>query len=355
MARSPVPSPSIGAMAAAAFDRTDDARATPRRGVRRARGRGWDHRRRRRARRRDTGAAHRTRRARRLRQRDLVEELQAHPRRSAVPPERRRPPRLRGTARTSAPAEERSPSRSRPAVHDPRAHQGRRHLAQDRPRPRIGDVDVRPDRRLADRQAAPAAPRRRRVRAPADDAARAAWLRPTSTTTPPPTMPASRWRSSAPRHGTAQSSPTAAASRRSPATPTDGSTAPWSTPEEAEVTIRARVVVSATGVWTDEVRALDEEADPDSIRPAKGIHLTVPWDKVRNDIAVVIPVPRDRRSLFVVPWGPRPTARTSTPTSAPPTPTTTVRSTIRSAPATTSPTSSARSTTRSRPASRPTT
>ena len=73
-----------------------------------------------------------------------------------------------------------------------------------------------------------------------------------------------------------------------------------------EVTIHARVVVSATGVWTDVVRALDEESDPDSIRPAKGIHLTVSWDKVRNDIAVVIPVPRDKRSLFVVPWGPRP-------------------------------------------------
>jgi glycerol-3-phosphate dehydrogenase len=73
----------------------------------------------------------------------------------------------------------------------------------------------------------------------------------------------------------------------------------------AELTISARVVVSATGVWTDEVRELDENADPDSIRPAKGIHLTVPWDKVRNDIAVVIPVPRDRRSLFVVPWGPK--------------------------------------------------
>ena len=59
-------------------------------------------------------------------------------------------------------------------------------------------------------------------------------------------------------------------------------------------------------MWTDEVRALDEESDPDSIRPAKGIHLTVPWHKVRNDIAVVIPVPRDKRSLFVVPWGPLP-------------------------------------------------
>ena len=44
-------------------------------------------------------------------------------------------------------------------------------------------------------------------------------------------------------------------------------------------------------------------ATPTSIRPAKGIHITVPWTKVRNDIAVVIPVPKDKRSLFVVPWG----------------------------------------------------
>src|SRR6185295_2201864 len=64
-------------------------------------------------------------------------------------------------------------------------------------------------------------------------------------------------------------------------------------------------IVNATGVWSDEVRTLDEGTDPDSIRPAKGVHLTVPWDKVRNDIAVVIPVPKDRRSLFVVPWGRR--------------------------------------------------
>ena len=71
-----------------------------------------------------------------------------------------------------------------------------------------------------------------------------------------------------------------------------------------EIRIQARVVVNAAGVWSDRVRALDEGADPDSIRPAKGVHLTVPWHKVRNDIAVVIPVPKDKRSLFVVPWGP---------------------------------------------------
>jgi glycerol-3-phosphate dehydrogenase len=67
-------------------------------------------------------------------------------------------------------------------------------------------------------------------------------------------------------------------------------------------TVRAKAVVSATGVWADDVRALDEKTHPDTIRPAKGVHLTVPWEKVRNDIAVVIPVPKDRRSLFVVPW-----------------------------------------------------
>ena len=69
-------------------------------------------------------------------------------------------------------------------------------------------------------------------------------------------------------------------------------------------TVSARVVINAGGVWSDDIRALDETVHPDTIRPAKGVHLTVPWEKVRNDIAVVIPVPRDRRSLFVVPWIP---------------------------------------------------
>jgi glycerol-3-phosphate dehydrogenase len=70
------------------------------------------------------------------------------------------------------------------------------------------------------------------------------------------------------------------------------------------IEVSARVVVNAAGVWSDDVRALDEGGNPDTIRPAKGIHITVPWDKVRNDIAVVVPVPKDKRSVFVVPWLP---------------------------------------------------
>ena len=61
-------------------------------------------------------------------------------------------------------------------------------------------------------------------------------------------------------------------------------------------------MVNATGVWADGVRALDEGTDPHAIRPAKGVHVTVPADRLPCDIAAVIPVPKDKRSIFVVSW-----------------------------------------------------
>jgi glycerol-3-phosphate dehydrogenase len=67
--------------------------------------------------------------------------------------------------------------------------------------------------------------------------------------------------------------------------------------------IRATVVVNAAGVWSDEIRTLDEVANPHSIRPAKGIHITVPSEVFPCDIAAVIPVREDHRSIFVVSWG----------------------------------------------------
>jgi len=69
------------------------------------------------------------------------------------------------------------------------------------------------------------------------------------------------------------------------------------------IEVACRSIVNAAGVWSDEVRALDEGSNPGLIRPAKGIHITVPWSLVQNDIAAVVPVPKDKRSVFVVPWG----------------------------------------------------
>jgi glycerol-3-phosphate dehydrogenase len=72
--------------------------------------------------------------------------------------------------------------------------------------------------------------------------------------------------------------------------------------ETSEFPIRARIVVNATGVWADAVRALDEGSDHHAIRPAKGVHVTVPADRLPCYIAAVIPVPKDKRSIFVVSW-----------------------------------------------------
>ena len=98
--------------------------------------------------------------------------------------------------------------------------------------------------------------------------------------------------------------------------------------------------MNAAGVWADEVRAFDEGAHAATMRPAKGVHITVPWDRVRNEIAMFVPVPSDGRSSS--------SSRGETsPTSAPPTTTTTATSTTPSAPPTTSTTCCGRSTRRS--------
>ena len=69
------------------------------------------------------------------------------------------------------------------------------------------------------------------------------------------------------------------------------------------ITISARAVVNATGVSVDRIRGWDESSVPHSIRPAKGTHIVVQRDAIPCDIAVVLPVKGDKRSIFVAPWG----------------------------------------------------
>lgn len=68
--------------------------------------------------------------------------------------------------------------------------------------------------------------------------------------------------------------------------------------------LRAAAVVNAAGVWADDVRALDEGSHPGSLRPAKGVHLTVAPEKLACDMATVLPA-GGGRSIFVVPWAGR--------------------------------------------------
>jgi len=68
------------------------------------------------------------------------------------------------------------------------------------------------------------------------------------------------------------------------------------------ITIRARVVVNATGPWVDKVAALDAPAPP-RLRLTKGVHVVVPRARVGNRAAVVLNAVADGRVMFVIPWG----------------------------------------------------
>jgi glycerol-3-phosphate dehydrogenase len=70
-----------------------------------------------------------------------------------------------------------------------------------------------------------------------------------------------------------------------------------------EIEVRARIVVNATGVWTDSVRELDERDSRPMIRPTKGIHLLIPRTRLNSQHAVIFGVPHDGRHIFLIPWG----------------------------------------------------
>jgi len=70
----------------------------------------------------------------------------------------------------------------------------------------------------------------------------------------------------------------------------------------AQMAVHAKVVVNATGPWSDEVRKLDDPSCEPKLRPAKGSHLLIPKQLIGNRDAVVLESRRDGRSLFIVPW-----------------------------------------------------
>lgn len=66
--------------------------------------------------------------------------------------------------------------------------------------------------------------------------------------------------------------------------------------------IATTCVVNATGVWVDDVVAVAKQETDTHITPAKGVHISVPSSRLPADVAAVLAVPGDRRSIFVVPF-----------------------------------------------------
>ncbi|MDX2014875.1 MAG: glycerol-3-phosphate dehydrogenase/oxidase [Myxococcaceae bacterium] len=69
----------------------------------------------------------------------------------------------------------------------------------------------------------------------------------------------------------------------------------------ASFDVRAKVVVNATGPWSDEVRALAGERP--LLKPTKGIHVVVDEKRLPARHALVMTHPKDKRVMFTIPWG----------------------------------------------------
>ncbi|HSG08725.1 MAG TPA: glycerol-3-phosphate dehydrogenase/oxidase [Longimicrobiales bacterium] len=66
--------------------------------------------------------------------------------------------------------------------------------------------------------------------------------------------------------------------------------------------LRARVVVNATGVFTDDVRRMDAPDAKPVVRPSQGVHIVLDRSFLSGDAAIMVPHTDDGRVLFAIPW-----------------------------------------------------
>jgi glycerol-3-phosphate dehydrogenase len=73
--------------------------------------------------------------------------------------------------------------------------------------------------------------------------------------------------------------------------------------KDQQLTVYARHIVNATGVFSEEIEALTGETPQVQVEPSKGVHLVFSREDLKlGDAAIVLPETDDRRILFIVPW-----------------------------------------------------
>lgn len=66
--------------------------------------------------------------------------------------------------------------------------------------------------------------------------------------------------------------------------------------------VQGKVVINATGVFSDAVQQMDDPQKPGSIAPSQGIHVVLNKEFLPGEAAIMIPHTDDGRVLFAVPW-----------------------------------------------------
>lgn len=63
-----------------------------------------------------------------------------------------------------------------------------------------------------------------------------------------------------------------------------------------------RVVINATGAFSDSIRRMDDSETEEIIAPSQGIHLVLDREFLGGETAIMIPSTDDGRVLFAIPW-----------------------------------------------------
>ena len=71
---------------------------------------------------------------------------------------------------------------------------------------------------------------------------------------------------------------------------------------DTEHEIRAEVVVNAAGIFSDEIRKMDDPEAPERMRPSQGVHVVLDRSFLPGDSALMVPKTNDGRVLFALPW-----------------------------------------------------
>ncbi|QBM16930.1 aerobic glycerol-3-phosphate dehydrogenase [Marinobacter sp. JH2] len=75
------------------------------------------------------------------------------------------------------------------------------------------------------------------------------------------------------------------------------------TPEgESPIHIQTKRVINATGAWADRLQKQGPHDTPLHIRPLRGSHLVLPWQRLPVTCAVSLLHPEDGRPVFAFPW-----------------------------------------------------
>jgi len=69
-----------------------------------------------------------------------------------------------------------------------------------------------------------------------------------------------------------------------------------------EYEIKSKVVINATGVFSDSILKMDDPQSEDIISPSQGVHIVLDKEFLPGDAAIMVPHTDDGRVLFAVPW-----------------------------------------------------